>query len=350
MISSFVTIKDLPTFDKLIDESRFHISSPVSLGGEEKVSKMKNKYNLLTIIDNGYRSLPKPYHEAFLDPLKNLILTQDFGSILNTYGGGEATLLEDWIACIDQRSRKFSRKKTDDLSAQTMAFTELCADIYDGYVSRSVRKDALLPESQLLAPLTKWGGTGAYTHSVRAGIGIGMKASIINLPIQYSKNIALWPLSVHECYHDVVEAYGGLLNEVEDRISEEFESAKMRKAFKRRINWNGEKDLSISEFAAEYWRRTMSETLADICGVLNIGPAGGISFAVLALAQGSKDIVPKSYIDDPHPNDVLRVRIAVEVIRHFKGLALNIREAYVAFLNQLIEKYVNEKNYLVLYL
>ena len=93
----------------------------------------------------------------------------------------------------------------------------------------------------------------------------------------------------------------------------------------------------------------MSETLADICGVLNIGPAGGISFAVLALAQGSKDIVPKSYIDDPHPNDVLRVRIAVEVIRHFKGLALNIREAYVAFLNQLIEKYVNEKNYLVMY-
>ena len=73
------------------------------------------------------------------------------------------------------------------MSSPTHAFTELCADIYDGYVSNSVRKDAILPGSQILAPLTKWGGKEPYTKTVRAGQGIGMKTSVISLPTEYPK-------------------------------------------------------------------------------------------------------------------------------------------------------------------
>jgi hypothetical protein len=347
MIDSTVKVEeDIKTFSKLIDESMFAVSSGVT----EEELKFDNKWNLLSLIESGYQYFPPVYQTSFLDPLKNLIETKVLKDILNAYNSDGRNILGDWVSCIEQRIQKSEQKETSALSDPTKAFTELCSDIYDGYVSKSVRKDANLPEYQIYAPITRWGGDSAFTHSVRAGTSLGIKTAIVSIPKAWSNNIALWSLSVHECYHDVVDAYEGLLNEVEDLIAEVFESPELKNGFTTEtMNWNGEKCSDIPEFAAAYWRRTMSETLPDICSLLNIGPSAGISFALLALAKNRKQLVPSSNIDYPHPDSVLRIIIAREVTQHLRGLDIKVRNGYIEFFNKILEDYVYNKENLILY-
>jgi hypothetical protein len=264
--------------------------------------------------------------------------------VQKAYVSDGRNVLGDWISSIDQRITNIENAPI----LPTMAFTELCSDIYDGYVSRTARKNAALPEYQIIAPLTRWGGTDIYTHSARVGTSLGIKISIVSIPRKWSQNIALWPLSVHECYHDVIDAYEGLLNEVEDMIAETFESPKVKKQFTESMNYNGETRKCIAEFASEYWRKTMSETLADIFSVLNVGPSSGISLALFAISQDS-NLTPSSYVDDPHPDTVLRIVLAREVIRRLNGLDIKVRNDYIKYLNKILEKFVYKKEELILY-
>jgi hypothetical protein len=342
MLDSLINKEDIETFDVLITKSKKYLSPD----WEDTSEKPHNKYDMLGIIDHGYEVLPAAYQESFLDPLRNYIDSHDFESILGAFSSGGNDVLEDYISCIVQRSQG----GRDDLALPTMAFTELCADIFDGYISSSVRQDARLPDYQILPPLTRWGGTEAYTRSMRTGKRFGMKMSVIILPKSFSQNIVLWPLSVHECYHDVVDAYEGLLNEIEDLISDTFSSPEVKSDFKLNMNWNGEVCQSIAQFAGRYWRRTMNEALADVCGLLNIGPSAGISFATLAIGRSkNRNIEASSYIDDPHPNTLLRIAMAKEVTKRLDGLDIKVREAYSEFFDKLIEKYLNKSDSFILY-
>jgi hypothetical protein len=338
--------QDIKTFNKLIDETMFAVSASET----EKKFEIDNKWSLLSLIDNGYKIFPSVYQTSFLDPLKKLIETKVFADILNAYNSDGDSVLGDWVSCIDQRIIKKDSKETSELlNSTTMAFTELCSDIYDGYVSKSVRKDANLPEYQIYAPITRWGGGDAFTHSVRAGTSLGIQAAVVSIPKAWSNNIALWSLCVHECYHDVIDAYKGLLNEVEDLISDVFESDEIKEDFTEEMNWNGEKCSEIPRFAAEYWRRTMSETLPDICSLLNIGPSAGISFALLALAKKGQTLTPSSNIELQHPDNVLRIIIAREVTQRLLGLDIKVRNGYIEFFNKIIEDYVYEKDNFILF-
>ena len=345
MIDSIVKIENIGTFKKLINRTKSFVTKDTKAGEEEEeeYSRYKDKYQLLSIVDKGLSFFPPIYQEPFLNPIKKALETQVFEQLLEIYFSDGRNVLGDWISTIDQRIRKGEKL----WSKSTMAFTELCSDIYDGYVSKSARKEAALPENQILAPLTKWGGTEIYTHSVRIGTNLGIKVSVISIPSKWSQHIALWPLSVHECYHDVVDAYEGLLNEVEDMIAEEFESSTVKEKFTEKMNWNGE-ERSIPEFASEYWRRTMSETLADICSLLNLGPSAGISFALFAISQNS-NLTPSSYIDDPHPDSVLRIVIAREVTKQLKELDFKVRNDYVKYFDKILEQFVYKKDNLMLY-
>ena len=342
MLDSIVNIENIGSFKKLINGTKPFLIKEMK--AEAEYTGFDDKYKLLSIIDKGLDFFPPVYRESFLDPLKKTLETQVFEKLLEVYFSEGRNVLGDWISSIDQRIRKGENLS----SLPTMAFTELCSDIYDGYVSKTARKNASLPEYQILAPLTKWGGTEIYTHSVRVGTSLGINISVISVPNKWSQHIALWPLSVHECYHDVVDAYKGLLNEVEDMIADEFESSKVKEKFPEQMNWNGETRSSIPEFASEYWRRTMSETLADICSLLNIGPSAGISFALFAISQNS-NLTPSSFIDDPHPDSVLRIVIAREVTRGLSGLDFKVRNDYIKYFDKLIEEFVYNKNDLILY-
>jgi hypothetical protein len=335
-----VKIENIESFKQLIDRTRPFLTT---IKKDDEYAGLNDKYKILSIIDKGVKLFPPAYTKSFLNPLKKSIENQVFEDLLKTYFSEGSEVLGDWISSINQRILDKSLS-----SLPTMAFTELCSDIYDGYVSKSARKQASLPESQLLAPLTRWGGFEIYTHSVRVGTDLGIAVSVISIPEKWSRNIALWPLSVHECYHDVVDAYQGLLNELEGLISQEFESPRVKNMFPETMDWNGEIRKSIPEFASEYWRRTMNETLADICSLLNIGPSAGLSFALFALSKNS-NLTPSSYVDDPHPDSVLRIVIAREITRRLSGLHINVRNEYIKYFDKILEDLVYKKDNFTLY-
>src|SRR5829696_4980810 len=152
MLDSIVKIENIGSFKKLINGTKPFLTKEIK--AEAEYTGFDDKYKLLSIIDKGLDFFPPVYRESFLDPLKKTLETQVFEQLLEVYFSDGRNVLGDWISSIDQRITKGENLS----SLPTMAFTELCSDIYDGYVSKSARKDASLPEYQILAPLTKWGG------------------------------------------------------------------------------------------------------------------------------------------------------------------------------------------------
>lgn len=340
--------EDIVTFDKVMKESHDFALFP----GEEP-AQFDNKYEVMKIIDIGYNKLPQIYHDVFVDPLKELFHSEDFGRIQEIYG--KSNVLADWLLCLLQRYYTEEQNKEKDLALATDAFEEFVADLYDGSMSETARRGAKLPV-QIVSPLTKWGGESPYMWGSKMGERFGMNMTILSMPTKYSRNILFWALGGHECYHSLVDAYGrDLLNELEDLMTDEFDSLRKDKSigeeahiWSKEIDWNKNKN-SLAQFASTYWRRIMNETVADVCSLLNLGPSAGIAFAALAITMNGNQLSSESDIDDPHPNDLLRIILAKEFTRSLDWLDYDVRQNYMKFFDNLIEKYAPDKKNFTLY-
>jgi hypothetical protein len=334
-IDPIITINDIQNFEQLKKNSRASIHN---ITDSENLQYEKQK-DVLKIIHTGFTELPNVYRDSFLNPFLNFIENEKYEDVFQLYDANGSGPLLDWLLSINQRVAKGEQP----FSKATKAFQEFCQDIFDGYLSLSSRKGAKLPEHQIIAPLVKWGGNTPYTWPATMGSNLNMKMSFVSLPSTYSDNIALWPLCAHECYHDIIHADEGLLNELEDIIYHELISDTSEE-LKKKILWNGSNSSSVAEFAAKYWRTTMEETAADVCALLNVGPCAGISFALLALSLNNNTLESSSSIADPHPNEALRISLAAEVTKQFEELDLTVRNEYINFFDQIMSKYMKNNN------
>ena len=107
----------------------------------------------LSIVLDGYTTLPGVYAEPFLDPLKQLIEKYDYSEILSALDRNGKGPWRDWLESIDQRKQEY-------LKDATYAFEECIADIYDGYLSMSQRHQIKPPDHQTVSPLVSWGASG----------------------------------------------------------------------------------------------------------------------------------------------------------------------------------------------
>jgi hypothetical protein len=343
--------EDIVTFDRLMRDSH----DDAIFSGEEP-NTFDNKYEVMKIIDSGYDTLPQIYHNVFLDPLSKLIQTEKFDTIKEIYT--DSGVFDDWLLCLTQRENA----ERQDLALATNAMEEFIADLFDGNLSDTARKGAKLP-AQLVSPLTKWGSDSPYTWGSKMGARFGMNMPILSMPINYSSNVLFWVLGGHECYHSVVDAYGkDLLNELEDLITDEFDRKNKSKSkesldegqldevqkWRQEIQWNNDNN-TLAEFASIYWRSIMNETVADIGSLLNLGPSAGIAFAVLAITLNQNRLNPESEIDDPHPNPLLRIKLAKEFTKRLVWLNYDVRKNYIGFFDKLIDKYAPEEKNFTLY-
>ena len=334
-IDPIITTDDINNFEELKKNSRSSIHNIVY----SEDLKIEQQKDALKVIHTGFTELPNVYRDSFLNPMLKFIETEKFEDIFELYNANGTGPLLDWLSSINQRIVMGKQP----LSKATKAFQEFCQDIFDGYLSLSSRKGAKLPEHQIIAPLVKWGGDTPYTWPATMGANFDMKMSIVSLPSTYSDNIALWPLCAHECYHDIIHADEGLLNELEDVIYNELIEDPSDE-LKEKIWWNGSNSSSVAQFAAKYWRTTMEETAADVCALLNVGPCAGISFALLALSLNNNTLESSSSIADPHPNEALRISLAAEVTKQFEELDVTVRNEYVKFFDQIMSKYMKNNN------
>lgn len=295
------------------------------------VLRYETKDQALSIIYDGYTTIPEIYHDVFLNPFKKLIQSYDYALIQKALG--DESLLFDLLNCIHQRS-------TQDLKA-TRAFEETVADLYDGYLSNVERSGIKAPDYQAFSPLVIWGGpdAGPYTWPANFGSKFGLQISLVSMPAAYKTNVALWAAVGHEVGgHDIVRADKGLLPElgniVESKLIEHKNSSKLSES----VTING-RDISVAEFAAQYWRKRIDETASDVCGVLNLGPASGFGLALLLLPLRNHKLVNSLSAQEVHPFDPLRIILAADVIRSIRDLDFPTCEAYADALEYIVDKY-----------
>lgn len=323
----------------------FKNSQPMIFDKQEApLIRYSKRANARRIVDHGYITLPRIYQEVFLDSLKNLLVTQDYDTILQALDSGGGPW-GDWLAAIHQRQKGYHREATH-------AFEECIADLYDGFLSMQERKGIKPPDHQTISPLVEWGRSewGPYTWPATTGTKIGMKMSVVSMPPAYSKNIALWAALGHEAGgHDILHADKGLLNEIGNAVETEIlKHENDPKLKKQKAIVNGrEKPLTIC--AAAYWKYAIDETASDVCGVLNLGPSAGIGLANLLIPLRKMSLYNSCPSSSFHPIDALRILLAADVVRELPDLDVKIADAWSDLLENIVDKYIPMKKEFILY-
>ena len=332
-----ISIKDLSAL--------FEKSKPMIFSNEEPpLIRYQSKANAQKILKDAYLSLPRVYQEDFLNPLKKLLNSNRYATILQAMDGGGGPW-GDWIAAIHQRQSGYQREST-------LAFEECIADIYDGFLSMEERKGIKPPDHQTVSPLMEWGRStgGPYTWPASTGRKIGMKMSVVSMPPAYSRNIALWSALGHEAGgHDILHADDGLLKEIGERVETEILKCQDAPAFKDKKAIVNGREKPLAKCAAAYWKYTIDETASDVCAILNLGPSAGIGLATLLIPLRGMKLLNTSASTSSHPIDTLRILLAADVVRELPDLDVKIANAWADMLENIVNKYRENKNEFVLF-
>jgi hypothetical protein len=244
--------------------------------------------------------------ESALPPVYRENVSQPFAKKLEWYGNtsfrwflsrdktreGIAGLILDIAQAILQNGEGYKMRELD-------AFQEVISDLYDGFLSNEDRHSVKLPDLSVIAPLVKWGRPdfGPYTWTADDTLNMDIHAAIVSMPpTNASKGLLAWGALGHETAgHDVLSADMGLHDELKEAVREAL------------IKEN------IDPILPAQWADRLDESASDVMGILNMGPAVGISLigyfrAINASLGGPMKLLNISldiYYDN-HPADILR--------------------------------------------
>jgi hypothetical protein len=259
---------------------------------------------LMARLDACRNKLPPLYRDTVVMPYSETLKglgENGFNEILlrDIDRTGEACLMLDLAQSILQHGEGYDRKATQ-------AYQEVVCDLYDGFLSAEDRRNIKLPDLEVIAPLVKWGNpeSGPYTWPADATIEFHIKTAIVNLPPANSqRGILAWAALGHETAgHDIIHADEGLIKELGNCL------------------FNALRDANLAPILPDYWASRIDETASDVLGILNMGPAAGISLVcysrALNAAYGGKAALRNTGPDnDPHPADILRGYVAASVVK-----------------------------------
>lgn len=130
----------------------------------------------------------------------------------------------------------------------------------------------------------------------------------------YARNIALWGALEHECAHGITIADNGLLEECSQKVQFAISDASELQGYTV-IN-NGVSE-PFAKGAADVWKFWIYETVADVMGILNFGPASAIAFASLVIPL-KDELSSIGKPDDGHPID--SIFLAADLINEITSL------------------------------
>jgi hypothetical protein len=259
--------------------------------------KLPSYGQLLTRLYAAANYLPTRYQSAVLMPC--LALIQQLGPQGYPYAlrdSGYAPLWESALAIL-HADGSFE-------TSATQAAQELVSDLYEGFLSEEDRANIKPPDRSLLTPLVKWGASsrGPYTYPLDSVTPLGLQAAIVNLPVCNSRaGLISWPSLSHETAgHDILTADQGLL-------------AELRELLRTELPRRGFADY------ASYFAERLDEMVADVVGVLNLGPTAVLGFighfrALRSLALGSPQLSTREGSSGRYPPDVLRGFLQAHVV------------------------------------
>ena len=297
--------------------------------------KMPTQADLLASIKDGGSLLPPAYQTGYVTPLKAQVpriehLVQRFPG----FGGSVETL----FGAVQQHGAGYQH------APALRRFLAVISDLYRSFLSDDKRSKAGVQLSEILPPLATFkynGDSGPFTIPVdSAGQIFGASIGVVSMPAVYADHPFLWGALAHETGgHDVVHADDGLLTELQNQTLFAFGVKSLDMAAK----------LSADQFMGALWAYWMDEAVADVYGLLNMGPSFAFNLVALfsGLLGGGKSSGPQLRTNtgpvdaqgnlDPHPTDILRMGLAMGAIDSLSGLAPKTRASYNEAIQRLAE-------------
>ncbi|MBV8917750.1 hypothetical protein [Bradyrhizobium sp.] len=301
---------------------------------------LKTVNNVRAATTKGAPLLPLIYRQNFHQPL-DAALPSEMSKLQHQVKSGEQpaeymqTALEMLYGAVYQHGPGVSRV---DTSAQLRRFLAIVSNLYRSFLDSDKRAAAgikLVTNTPPLAVFLSGSLQGPYTvESDEMLKRFGTPIGVVSLPATYRDHPIMWAALSHEvCGHDVVHADEGLLAELVVTV---------RNALAP--HFSPRKPLATAALNALLWSYWMDEAIADVYGILNMGPLFPINLgAFLAafrahlqrrshpgrpLLSTDAQKRPDNTMDD-HPIDLLRLHLAIGAIESLQGLSPVRRDAYV---------------------
>ncbi len=263
-------------------------------------------------------------------------------------------LNDNWDLILTQyRSRPFTIETltgpvyqhgpTSEVRQELRRFLEVVSNVYYSFTSPEGRRAALgLPFDPIEPPLALFqhdGRQGPFTiPSAFTHIGI------VSLPSTYRKDPVLWTAIAHETGgHDVILAIPNLLTDLQKGVQRLFhiDPEQINTSF----------SPGNDQIYGLMWSYWMSETAADVYGLLSVGPARILGFVAKQVASNYRTVYDSQPFPllstsssagnktiDEHPIDILRIYLAMGVIESYRNLSEATRQKYLSLLEQIAQR------------
>jgi hypothetical protein len=294
---------------------------------------------MAAVVQAGAGALPKAYAISYASPLAANLgalvsqLKAEFDHDIQQGADPDQTLAD--VKSLTDTLVGAVRDWSAPVYAQPIRrFEAVISNLYRSFLSKEQRVKVDLPLIEVAPPLVTFAPTadsGPFTltpETVKDLIQVPI--GVVSLPGSYREHPLLWPSLAHECAgHDVSHANPGLIDELATGVA------------------------ALPHLPAgmgRLWASWIDEAVADVYGLLNVGPSFAFSlaafFSALRASQAGrkpKSLGPISNIlpvsggkpADAHPVDLLRVFLAIGATSQLVSLSANAKTRWLADLNGL---------------
>jgi len=294
---------------------------------------------LATKIDMGTAFVPPLYKQSYAASLGTA-----FPDLLRQLGGTPTAQavaeLEPFCAPIYQHAKGVTRTK---VTPELQRFLAVISNLYRSFLNSNKRLAVGMPvlatEIPPLAFFQSNGDQGPYTITSESMERVlGTPVCVVSLPGSYRQHPIIWASLTHEvCGHDVAHADRDLIPELVAGVRSMFNAT----------SFPADAALTGDRLSALVWSYWIDEAVADVYGLLNMGPTFPFNLGAFFSAltnRGFRDqgVRPPPLTSlrttsgpdragkmDEHPTDILRLHLAIGVIESLTSLSSPVRQTYV---------------------
>ena len=304
-------------------------------------------------VKSGRKLLPERYHDVYLNVLEQAI-AQAEKSLERSGSTGQTRIMRQLELIFSTLASPIVQLQSPKLAGKLKGFHSLLSNLYrrfldDDKIRASAKKSLKWPD---IDPLGFFSQAGTSPYALPASDELPV--ALIAKPMNHDDFVPLWFVDGHEVgghtIHAAIQDFeADLKTRIPQQFKEAFQQGKIvsKRAKVRVPNSNllstGGRYVPISVFMSGLWSTWLHEILADVAGILNLGPMyvnGMITF--LSARELNRRLKTSSVYDaserfGSHPIQVVRVLTALAVL---EKLDFNDRDLYVSELHKRLEKAV----------
>ena len=322
-------------------------------GKEERLlPRLYSPAELTTVISYNAAFVPLAYRRGYAAALID-VLPSLLARLQEASPAQAISALEPYCAPIYQLAPSSTYM---DVRKELQRFLAVVSNLYRSFLDKKKRGSIDVPLSTEQPPLAFFqsnGDAGPYTITCEQMVrSIGTPISIVSLPHSYREHPIIWASLAHEvCGHDVAHADPELVPELVAGVRSLFNTTD----FPRTTSPKGD---ALNAMIWSYW---IDEAVADVYGLLNMGPTFPLNLSAFLSAfiyrsyagTGQTPPPPTSLRTssgpsdsdrgdmDEHPTDILRLHLAIGVVESLLRLSQAAKQQYSADIAKVAELAAN---------